>query len=75
MSKISKQVKDYFGEVNTSHTTWALPEGRVIDLSKDNVSEKDLRRLAVMAPKLFVAKKASKPSAATTLKTKNAADK
>lgn len=56
MSNISSSVKGYFKEVNTEHTKWKLRNGSHVDLSKDNIPEKDLRQLAVDNPELFVPK-------------------
>lgn len=66
MSKISSSVKGYFKEVNTEHTKWKLRNGSHVDLSKDNVSEKDLRQLAVDNPELFVSKDAKPATPGTS---------
>lgn len=70
MSKVSNKVSSYFKEVNTKHTKWQLRNGSQIDLTSEEVSEKDLRQLAVDNPKLFVSKstKTSVPAAPDTKK-------
>lgn len=65
MTKLSDKVKSYFKEVNTTHTKWVLRNGSKVDLTSDNISDKDMRQLSLDNPALFVVKDAQKAPAPT----------